>query len=78
MYEENVGSEVRRSESEEQPNYRRRMEIFESHARQKRSAIEEEIHRDIFWDSHTAGEYAQRCKKMRIEPDMPLWYQVNP
>lgn len=71
-------SEVRRSESEEQPNYRRRMEIFENHARQKRSVIEEEIHRDIFWDSHTAGEYANRCKKMRIEPDMELWYQVNP
>ena len=78
LSEETTGSEVRGEKSPEQSNYRRRMEIFTQSTRFKRTAIEDEIHRDIFWDSHSMGEYARRCQQMRITPDMELWREINP
>lgn len=80
MYQSYATSDVREErEKHDQSDHARRNQIFALATRKsKRSAIEEEIHRDIFWGSQSAGEYAQKCKRMRIEPDMGLWYEVNP
>ena len=81
MSEENatVSIHSRKEEQPDESNYHRRMAVFKNSTSYiKRSAIEDEIHRDIFWDSRSAGEYANRCQKMRILPDMKLWQDVNP